>query len=169
MSADGPLRRMTIPRMFSEAPMKGGTCIWCLQAANDTDDEHVIPESMGGPWVLSGRVVCGSCNNRLSHLDRAVSDPFDFLTFHHGISGKKGRLKKVNARGNLVADHDVSGPVIRFNSGSRPVSLPDGRVLAPYGRSPRNVRTKIARNEDGTVVGNMSAPFFSIEPRPGVL
>jgi hypothetical protein len=148
------------PRIFSDAPMRGGTCIWCLNPAGDIANEHIIPESMGGPFVLPGTVVCGSCNAKLSRLDRAVSDPFDFMTFHAGVLGKRGRMKKVNSRGNIVAEHRKDGSVIRVNSGRRTVTTPDGQTLSGAGQSPRNVMSTMTKLDDGFVKGNLSIPFF---------
>src|SRR6266550_1894367 len=115
-------KNRTVPRIHSEFRHLGNRCIWCGSHASSPDVEHIIPESMGGPWVLPGNVVCGQCNARLSRLDRALSDPFDFVTFAKGIIGKKGRMKKVRSRGNLVAEHDAQGhPVIRVNPSSASV------------------------------------------------
>ena len=70
-----------------------------------------------------------------------------------GIIGKKGRMKKVRSRGNLVAEHDAQGhPVIRVNPSSASVRLPDGTVLSGMGGSARNVSSTV-RHLDGGYVG----------------
>jgi len=144
---------MTVPRIYSDVPQTTETCIWCLSHAPSKEPvEHVIPESMGGPWVLPGNVVCGSCNSRLSHLDRAISDPFDFQTFVEAVQGKDGRLKRVSSRGNAVAEHGVGGPTIRVNSSKQTIKLPDGRALSALGKSPRNVTMMVTEHQPGDAV-----------------
>lgn len=148
-----------VPQIRSEVPHVTNTCIWCLSSARSANVEHIIPESMGGPWVLPGNVVCKTCNQRLSSLDRALSDPFDFLTFVRGVQGKKGRRKKVVSRGNLIAEQEATGPTIRMNSSSGTVTLPDGRALSGRGTSARNVISTVRRLAGDSVAINLQVPF----------
>jgi hypothetical protein len=141
-------------------PTWEGGCIWCCQPTSSPDREHIIPESMGGPWTLPGNVVCKHCNKKLSHLDRSIADPFDVLTFMMNILGKDGKTKKVASRGNLIAEHTADGPVLRVNSSRKDgVNMPDGRRLSASGRSPRNVSSTIERLPGGIANIHFSAPL----------
>lgn len=128
---------MNAAEFDAKFPTWAGGCIWCGQPTSSPDREHIIPESMGGPWTLPGNVVCRHCNKKLSHLDRAIADPFDVLTLH-------------------TAD----GPVLRVNSSRRDgVTMPDGRRLSASGRSPRNVSSTIERLPGGVANIHVSAPL----------
>src|SRR5438270_1828271 len=78
-------KNRAVPRIHSDFPHVGNTCTWCRSPAPSPNDEHIIPESM------------------------------DFLTFVSGVFGKKGRMKKVTSRGNVIAERGPSGPVIRMS------------------------------------------------------
>jgi len=119
-------------------------CIWCKKRNSDADIEHIIPEALGCPenFVLTGGAVCGTCNNGLGHLDRAVLDEFDIPVFMSGIRGKSG-LPQVNSRGNMVGHWTAEGPIIFINMERTPVKILDGRALAAAGKSKRNVKATV--------------------------
>lgn len=134
-------------------------CIWCSRPSSSRAVEHVVPESLGGPWTLPGRVVCEQCNTRLSHLDRAVADALDMFAFVHGVKGKRGKIKPVVSRGNFVAEVTPEGPVLRVNSGPQPVSTTSGRKLSGLKSSPRNVSMTDIQRCDGEVSFNVNVPL----------
>lgn len=123
------------------------TCIWCLTEDTEPSLEHIIPEALGCPegFVLSGGVVCKSCNNGLAHLDRAVIDDFDMFAFQANVPRKGGRPPVVKGRGNLVATREASGPEISINMKREGKLAHDGSTLGAFGRSNRNVRATLAR------------------------
>lgn len=129
---------------FSPCCMKysRNICIWCLQPANDKDVENIFPEALGCPdfLTLPGSIVCKKCNNNLAHLDRAVSDEFDFFTFTKGVKRKKNRKPEISSRGNVVAKHTNEGPTIFLNGEKHTIKLEDGTRLTPYKPKSRSVK-----------------------------
>src|ERR1035437_9160986 len=119
-------------------------CIWCSGIANGRDIEHIIPQALGCPtnFVLAGTSVCLKCNNGLAHLDRAVSDEFDFLTFVSGVPRKNGKQPVISSRGNVRGTYKSNIPTITFNMEHHAVVAHDGSRVAAYGGSDRNVNAQ---------------------------
>lgn len=134
--------------------MKQDRCIWCLNLAGGKHVEHIIPESLGCPenFILPSNVICKSCNNGMGHLDQAVSDDFDFLTFQAGIPRKNGKSPKIASRGNVFANHGDSGPFYIFNMGPGTIKAPSGEDVAPYKGQPRNINASIKTTENEATV-----------------
>lgn len=130
--------------------MTEAACIWCLRPGASGHDEHIFPEAIGCPpgFVLPGTAVCPKCNNGLGHLDKAVSDEFDFLAFLAGVPRKKGRPPIINSRGNVLGSIEPTGPTLTFNMEKHSVSAHDGSALAPFRASRRNIRARFARQRD---------------------
>ena len=124
-------------------------CIWCLKQNQDAAVEHIIPEALWCPdeLVLTGGVVCKSCNNGLGHLDQAVSADLDFIAFQAGIRRKKGRPPAIDSRGNVRGTLEPSGPTLTFNMDHAPVTAHDGSTLGGYRGRGRNVRAKLQRHD----------------------
>jgi hypothetical protein len=130
--------------------MPASTCIWCLNFTDDTDDtdvEHIFPDSLGCPehLVLPGSVVCKRCNNGLAHLDQAVADEFDLSALLHGVPRKGGRPAVVLNRGNVYGWQSQTGPQLHFNLESHPVESVDGRRIAAYRGKPRDIRAAFSK------------------------
>lgn len=135
-------------------------CIWCLGVADDVDVEHIIPEALGCPpeFVLPGTAVCRKCNNNLAHLDLAVIDEFDIVSFMAGVPRKNGRKPFVRSRGNLLATVESNGPTYTLNMESYPVKAHGGAQLAGFRGSKRDVRGKFAKLGDVAEV-SFDVPF----------
>jgi hypothetical protein len=138
--------------------MTEASCIWCLGPGESGHNEHIFPEAIGCPpgFVLPGSVVCRKCNNALGHLDKAVADEFDFLSFLAGVPRKKGRPPVINSRGNVFGTIEPTGPTLTFNMERHSVAAHDGSMLAPLGGSRRNIRAQIFRN------GNIGTVTFDV-------
>jgi HNH endonuclease len=123
-------------------------CIWCKAVNPPTSLEHIIPEALGCPkgFVLPGGIVCRDCNNGLAHLDQAVIDEFDFLTFMSGVPRKKGRSPEIRNRGNVIATKGAAGTEISFNMNPYPVTGHDGTKLGGFRKSERNIQASFATN-----------------------
>ncbi len=126
------------------------TCIWCSGIAKGRHIEHIIPQALGCPtnFVLTGTTVCLKCNNGLAHLDRAVSDEFDFLTFLAGVPRKKGRPPVISSRGNVHGSHKSNNPTITFNMERHAMVAHDGSRVAAYGGSDRNVNAQFNKIDE---------------------
>ena len=136
-------------------------CIWCKQHANDIDEEHIFPEALGCPshLVLPGSVVCKQCNNKLSHLDQAVADEFDFTAFMANIPRKRGRPPIIQNRSNVQGKVTLSGPEISFNMESYTIKTHDGITLPPYRNQARGVK-KAEISLDGNIgTASFEVPF----------
>lgn len=104
--------------------------------------EHIVPEVLGCPpgFILPADIICKSCNNGMGHLDQAVADDFDFLSFQAGIPRKKGKPAVIASRGNVYGFKGEDGPSIYFNMDSRDIVATDGTHVAAYRGSERNVK-----------------------------
>lgn len=131
--------------------MADGKCIWCLSDTSDGHLEHIIPVAVGGldEFSLPGSVVCKACNNGLAHLDRAVADEYDVLTFWARVPGRDGKPPVIKSRGNLVATVEPTGPTMTFNMERFPVPAHDGTITGPYRAKSRNINAKL--NIDGSL------------------
>lgn len=136
-------------------------CIWCSGIARGRHIEHIIPEALGCPtnFVLTETTVCLKCNNGLAHLDRAVSDEFDFLTFLAGVPRKKGRTPVISSRGNVHGSHKTNNPTITFNMERHAVLAHDGSHVAAYGGSDRNVNAQFTKIDDKKAQVSFSITF----------
>jgi len=134
------------------------SCIWCLGPAENGHDEHIFPEAIGCPpgFVLPGSVVCRKCNNALGHLDKAVSDEFDFLAFLSAVPRKKGRPPIINSRGNVLGSIEATVPTLTFNMEKHPIAAHDGSTLAPFRGTRRNIRAQLSRE------GNVGKISFDV-------
>ncbi len=141
--------------------MPSNRCIWCLLESTDSDREHIFPEALGCPdhLTLPGSVVCKSCNNGLAHLDRIVSDDFDFLTVMNGINRKKGRPAEVSSRGNVYASSTPDGPNIFFNLESSPRIAPTGQTINPFRGRPRDIKPDISTLGSGATTISFAVQF----------
>lgn len=128
--------------------MNSSNCIWCLLPALGGHEEHIIPEVLGCPdgFILPGTVVCKGCNNGLAHLDTAVADEFDFLTFMAGIPRKKGKPPIISSRGNVHATVESTGPVYTFNMGSHAEVAHDGKTVSPFRGTERHIRATFQKD-----------------------
>lgn len=122
--------------------MKNTRCIWCQAPAGGVHVEHIVPEVLGCPpgFVLSAEAICQSCNNGMGHLDQAVADDFDFVSFQAGIPRKNGKPAGITGRGNAYGFKGSGGPEILFNMDSLPIVASDGSRVAPYRGSSRNIK-----------------------------
>lgn len=130
------------------------TCIWCGNKAGGRHVEHIVPEVLGCPpvFVLPAKVICQSCNNGLGHLDQAVADDFDFVSFQAGIPRKKGRSPGITNRGNVYGFIGVNGPEILFNLDPSPIVAPDGQPVAAYRGYDRNIRPSFKKEGQYTQI-----------------
>ena len=122
--------------------MKHTQCIWCLAPAGGPHVEHIVPEVLGCPpsFALSAEVICQSCNNGMGHLDQAVADDLDFVSFQADIPRKKGKPAGITGRGNAYGFKSSNRPEILFNMDSTPIVASDGSRVAPYRGSSRNIK-----------------------------
>lgn len=134
------------------------TCIWCKGVGLPSALEHIIPEPLGCPegFVLSNGEVCRSCNNGLAHLDQAVVEDFDFLSFMAGVPRKKGRPPTIRSRGNVIGTTGPAGREISISMERYSVNAHDGSTLAPFGKSSRNIDATFERD------GQMAKTSFSV-------
>ncbi len=124
--------------------MKNTKCIWCQGGAGGRHVEHIVPEVLGCPpgFVLPAEVICRSCNNGLGHLDQAVADDFDFVSFLADIPRKKGRLPGITNRGNVYAFKGVNGQEIFFNMDPISTVATNGSRVAAYRGSERDIKAR---------------------------
>jgi hypothetical protein len=124
------------------------TCIWCLTVGAPSSIEHIIPEALGCPkdFVLTGGIVCKSCNNALAHLDRAVIDDFEMIAYLANVPRKGGRPALARSRGNLIATRGRSGPEISINMDPKTTLAHDGTTLGAFGKSRRNANATLTKD-----------------------
>jgi len=82
-------------------------CIYCKKPRRDFSEEHVIPESLGGPkeFYLPKGMVCVSCNTgQLSRVDENLVRAFRPLLAFRGIQNKKGKHVESDM-GNVVISY----------------------------------------------------------------
>ncbi len=122
--------------------MRTTRCIWCHGPSEGRHVEHIIPEVLGCPtdFILPAEFICQSCNNGLGHLDQAVADDFDFISFQAGIPRKKGKPGKIASRGNVYGFRSANGPEIFFNMDPIPTVASDGTHVAGYRGFERDVK-----------------------------
>lgn len=123
------------------------TCIWCLTEGAPSSTEHIIPEALGCPkdFVLTGGIVCKSCNNAVAHLDRAVIDDFEMMAYLANVPRKGGRPALARSRGNLIATRGRSGPEISINMDPKATLAHDGTTSGAFGKSRRNVNATLTK------------------------
>jgi hypothetical protein len=109
--------------------------------------EHIIPEPLGCPenFVLKDGQICRVCNNQLGHIDQAVIDNYDFMTFFQGIPRKRNRPPIISNRGNVIGRIISGEPFLQINMEKYPISTDDGTQLAPSGKSKRSIKSKFER------------------------
>lgn len=141
------------------------TCIWCRGTNLPSSVEHIIPEPLGCPegFVLSDGEVCRSCNNGLAHLDQAVAEDFDFLSYMAGVPRKKGRPPEIRSRGNVVGTRGLAGKEISINMERHSVKAHDGSRLAPFGRSGRNINATF--EHDGRIAKSSFSVSIGQDPK----
>jgi hypothetical protein len=111
------------------------TCIFCrASGVSFATDEHVIPESLGGPndALLPSGLVCDGCQQYFgSKIEgRALHEPpFSVLRAFIGVPTKKGKAPKINLGEQGVAfGHPAPGQFIyRPPVGGGVEISPDGR------------------------------------------
>ncbi|WP_197054391.1 hypothetical protein [Nitrosococcus oceani] len=121
--------------------------------------EHIVPEALGCPndFVLTNEVICRSCNNGLGHIDQAVIDDFDFLSFMAGIPRKGGKPPIIKSRGNVVGTVGPKGREISFNMENHPVKDHTGAQLAGFRNRERDIKAHFSHS------GKIAQTNFSIE------
>jgi len=147
-----------------------GRCIWCLQSSSSPAVEHIIPASLGCPenFVFADGTVCESCNNKLGHLDQAVINDFDMITFEHGIKRKRNRPPAINSRGNMTGYYENGEKVMTLNMGSDFITDIKGEKLAPYSGGERHINASISAQGSETKI-NYKTPFgYSKKFRRGI-
>lgn len=124
-----------------------GRCIWCLQLNSSSAVEHIIPEALGCPegFQFTDGTVCQSCNNKLGHIDQAVINDFDIVTFDSGVKRKGGRLPSINSRGNMTGHYLNKEKTITLNMGLGTVTDAHGNRVVPYAGGERHVNAKFSR------------------------
>lgn len=134
-------------------------CIWCKQEDQIPSIEHIIPEVLGCPdgFVLEGSIVCQQCNNKLAHLDQAVAEDFDFITFFNGVPRKGGQPPQIRSRGNVIGTVDSGENSLSFNMEGYPVKAHDGSNLGKFGNSKRNIKANL------TVDGQIGELCFEVK------
>ncbi len=71
-------------------------CIICLDDKDNFNDEHVIPDVLGGVYIINS--VCKDCNSDLGRrVDIKIINEFAAKNFRHDyqLSGKSGKLPVV--------------------------------------------------------------------------
>ncbi|MCA6926042.1 HNH endonuclease [Pectobacterium versatile] len=71
-------------------------CIICLKEKELFSKEHVIPEVLGGVYIINS--VCKTCNSKLGNeVDIKIIDEFASINFRneHELKGKSGKLPLV--------------------------------------------------------------------------
>ena len=100
------------------------TCIICRVKKNDFNDEHVIPDSIGGYYHINS--VCTTCNSNLGvRIDSTLTNHhlIEWARFVFSIKGKKGTVPNP-LRGNSTLENN---PDQRVN-----VEVIDGKFSARY-------------------------------------
>lgn len=128
--------------------MISSRCIWCHGPAGGNHVEHIIPEALGCPedFILPSDVICKRCNNGLGHLDRAVAQDFDFITFQAGVPRKNGRPPAIDSRGNVYGFRTGSHSHIHFNMGAESTTAPDGATVGGFKGKERNIRAEYSEH-----------------------
>jgi hypothetical protein len=137
-------------------------CIWCKKESEEYSKEHIIPEALGCPegFELTAGEVCRRCNNGLAHLDQAIIDDFDILSFMWDIPRKKSKFPIIANRGNMIGRCTLTDKQILINMESYPVKFPNGEMISPLGKSGRNIKAsfstdgKEAKMSFNTTLGN---------------
>lgn len=65
------------------------TCIICRELKSDFNDEHVIPDSLGGYYHIY--MVCTSCNSKMGLLIDSALTNHKFIEFHRHLNSIKGK------------------------------------------------------------------------------
>lgn len=141
------------------------TCIWCKGTDLPSSVEHIIPESLGCPegFVLPKGQVCRTCNNGLAHLDQAVAEEFDFLSYMAGVPRKRKRPPEIRSRGNVVGTTGRDGKEISINMERHSLKAHDGSTLGAYGKSNRNINATF--EHDGGIAKSSFDVAFGQNPR----
>lgn len=73
--------------VFSDAPSTE-ECMYTGRPL-DGSNEHVLIDALGAR-LTSDRLVCSAFNNKMSSLDHALFQPYQFIVHQLGVKGKKG-------------------------------------------------------------------------------
>jgi len=116
-------------------------CVWCKRNNVEMSLDHIIPRAVGCPpgFVLK---ICKTCHPKLSNLDLALAESFDFLRFRFNIKGKDGKDPVITGRTNLYARYGKNGPEIHVNIGKEKVET-FYKVLNPYQGKAIDVKANI--------------------------
>lgn len=134
-------------------------CIWCGQHDPDPAREHIFPAALGCPdnFCLTQGEVCSSCNNGLGHLDQTIADDFDVMAFSRGVPRRGGKPPLVGNRRNVLGEVVDGKPNLYLNTERHSVELGDGRTLASFRGSGRDVPVTFAIDrESGKATINLS-------------
>lgn len=74
-----------------------GECIWCGKSPPEVElrDEHVIPASFGGHWVIEDGCCRGCEKDQSAYIGKCCNMMFASLRFHHGLPvSKKKKLSE---------------------------------------------------------------------------
>lgn len=132
-------------------------CIICRKEETNFNEEHVIPEAIGGCYKIYGK-VCIDCNERMgTEIDAKLTNHILVLRnrFQNNLTGKKGRfphqpdyptvnqdkIEKVKIKGV-----DANGK-FKFSIVRRQIDFPDYRVVfIDKGNISENERNKIIQD-----------------------
>lgn len=130
-----------------------------MQRNNDSTDEHIFPEALGCPpeFLFKDGTVCESCNNKLGHIDQAVINDFDFLSFQAGVKRKRNKPASIKSRGNVIAGYAVEGKYMSINMGPEQVKDSFQNTVAPFNGSDRHINATFEN------VGNLDSVSFDVK------
>ena len=107
---------------------------WCRTLNSSTALEHIVPEALGCPrqLVFSDGTICQRCNNTLGHVDKAVIDDFDVVTFWYGVERKGFGNPSILSRGNLTCHYAKGEKLITLNMAPGETRDALGNIVTPY-------------------------------------
>lgn len=130
-------------------------CVWCKCKRNNTEMgfDHIIPRAIGCPpgFVLK---ICKLCHPRLSNLDLALAESFDFLRFISNVKRKRGRSPVIIGRTNVYARHTGNGPEMHINIGKGKAHTPY-KVLSPCTGKEADIKGGITELPEGVAYVSM--------------
>jgi hypothetical protein len=143
IEADRPILRPEAARPSGMVP-----CIWCLHRKQSAPPEHIFPAALGCPdwFVLTDGECCEGCNKRMSRLDQAIFQNFEFLAVVSQIPNRDGKARTSMQHSNLVFGPSDTGPYLTVNMGTRAITdrigrhIPAFRSDKRYGYRSRNIR-----------------------------
>ena len=125
-------------------------CIWCLQLNSDSAEEHIIPKALGCPdgFKFDDGTVCESCNNKMGHLDQAVINDFDIVSFMAGVKQKGKEQQLIHSRGNMTGGYGPEGKFLTLNMGPGVIQDSLNKPVAPFNGGERHIKGSFVKNEN---------------------